>query len=293
MKNDRDLKKIDIAYQGAPGAYSEAALHALCNVYGITEYTPVPVNRFDEGFEYVAKGALGCFPIENIITGSVVPTYDCIVKDQKIEILAEYILPINHEMMSVLGASLESITQVYSHPQALLQCRPYLEKNGYEAQTYFDTAGAAAFVRDANNVTKAALASPWAAEVYGLEVIAQDLVPVRNMTRFHLFTSRDHIDGDFRTQITDHALPDTTSLIITTRDIPAALYKALGGFASNGVNLLKIESRPHPEKPFTYMFWIDHEGIPSDAHVKNAHEELAFFAQEMRIVGSYSRMRGK
>jgi len=287
------MKSIDIAYQGAPGAYSEAALHALCKAHGITEYTPVPCERFDEGFEKVAQGALGCFPIENIITGSVVPTYDCIIKDQEIEILAEHISPIDHVMMANKGATLESITHVYSHPQALLQCRPYLEEHTYEAQTYFDTAGAAKFVRDAGDITKGALASPWAAEVYDLEIVARDLVPTRNMTRFHLFTSGKHLDKNLRAKINEHTMPDTTSLIITTRDIPAALYKCLGGFASNGVNLLKIESRPHPEKPFTYMFWIDHEGIPSDEGVKNAYEELAFFAPEMRIVGSYTRMRGK
>ena len=269
-----------ISFQGEPGANSDTACR---NVYPGME--PLPCPTFEDAFNAVETGKadLAMIPIENTIAGRVADIHH-LLPESKLNIIGEYFLPIHFQLMVLPGVERKEIKSVHSHIHALGQCRKYIRKNGWKPMVAGDTAGAAKLVAEIRDRTMAALAPRLAASLYGLDVLEENVEDTdSNVTRFVVLTKSK--------QWVDRPSPDTrmmTTFIFRVRNVPAALYKAMGGFATNGVNMTKLES--YQLGAFTAtLFYADIEGHPDDANVKLALEELRFFSKELRIVGVYPR----
>jgi len=248
-----------------------------------SEVTAVPLSTLDGVFQAVSDGTveMGIVPIENTHAGTVTKTYDLLL-NHDLFIVGETYQQIGHCLLANPGASLDRISRVYSHPQALDQCESGLTSLGAEPMPTSDTAGAARSVKERGDAEEAAIAHRACAEIYGLEVLKESIQSnTNNATRF-VVIARKHL------KVTKDV---KTSLVFATRHIPAALYKCLGGFATNGVNLTKIESRPQKTERSGYLFYLDLEGHPEDANVKEALEELQFFASFVKMLGSYPEER--
>ncbi len=264
-----------VVFQGAPGAWSHlAALSAA------PELQPVGLPTFEDAFDAVEAGlaAAAVVPVENAIAGRVADIHR-LLPERTLHIVAEHFQPVDHQLLAPPGATLDTLRVVRSHPQALAQCRRTLRALGLRPEVAADTARAAAEVADAADPSVGALASPLAAARYGLQVIqprASDLHG--NTTRFVVLATAP------RTPPPEVAT--ITSCLFTLRNVPAALYKALGGFATNGVNLVRLES--HQLDGFAWtQFSVDFEGRPEDTSIHLALEELAFFSERWRILGCY------
>ncbi|MEO5330824.1 MAG: prephenate dehydratase [Magnetococcus sp. YQC-5] len=265
-----------VAFQGERGAYSEQA----CREY-LPDHRTIPCRTFDEVFQVVdeREADVGMIPVENSIAGVVSDSYDLLAIYQ-LHILGEYYLRVRHCLLGIPTARLDRLNAVYSHPQALAQCRTFIRKHGWAWHAVYDTAGAAFDLAQRNNPEEAAIAAEICAELYDLTILARDIQDSHlNTTRFLLI-------------VKDRPPPPKdvlckTSLVFEVRNIPAALYKCLGGFATNGVNLTRLESRPVPGTPWSYHFYLDFEGRPEEKACKLALEELAFFTSSMKILGSY------
>ena len=273
-------KSNRISFQGEPGANSDTACR---NVYPSME--PLPCPTFEDAFNAVETGKadLAMIPIENTIAGRVADIHH-LLPESKLNIIGEYFLPIHFQLMVLPGVERKEIKSVHSHIHALGQCRKYIRKNGWKPMVAGDTAGAAKLVAEIRDRTMAALAPRLAASLYGLDVLEENVEDTdSNVTRFVVLTKSK--------QWVDRPSPDTrmmTTFIFRVRNVPAALYKAMGGFATNGVNMTKLES--YQLGAFTAtLFYADIEGHPDDANVKLALEELRFFSKELRIVGVYPR----
>ena len=265
-----------ISYQGEPGANS----HIACNdVY--PDWTPLPCPTFEDAFAAVTEGQaqLAMIPIENSVAGRVADIHH-LLPTSGLHIVGEYFLPIHHQLMGVRGSSLATIRSVQSHVQALGQCRRTLRKLGLSAVVGADTAGSARQIADWNDPTKAAIASRLAAEVYGLDILAEDIEDeAHNTTRF-IILSPEPVE----------IAPDAdcvTSFVFRVRNIPAALYKAMGGFATNGVNMTKLESYMIEGQFTATQFYAEVDGHRDEAHVRRALEELAFFSRELTVLGVF------
>ncbi|MFX0146036.1 MAG: prephenate dehydratase [Candidatus Hodarchaeota archaeon] len=266
---------MKVAFQGELGAYSEMA----CYDFFGSEVTAVPLPTLDEVFRAVSDGnsEMGIVPIENAYAGTVTKTYDLLL-DHDLFIVGETYQQIIHCLLANPGTSLDRICRVYSHPQALEQCESFLMDLGAEPMPTSDTAGAARAVKERGNPGEAAIAHKACAEIYGLDLLKESIQSnTNNATRF-VVISRKHLKVNKDVK---------TSLVFATRHIPAALYKCLGGFATNGVNLTKIESRPQKTVRPGYLFYLDLEGHPEDTHVKEALKELGYFASFVKMLGSY------
>ncbi|MEQ1939586.1 prephenate dehydratase [Mesorhizobium sp. CN5-321] len=269
-----------ISFQGEPGANSDTASR---NMYPGME--PLPCPTFEDAFNAVETGKadLAMIPIENTIAGRVADIH-YLLPESKLHIVGEYFLPIHFQLMVLPGVKREEIRTVHSHIHALGQCRKYIRKNGWKGVVAGDTAGSARFVAQENQRSMAALAPALAAELYGLDIIERNVEDTdSNVTRFVVLTkSREWVE---------RPTPDArmmTTFVFRVRNVPAALYKAMGGFATNGVNMTKLES--YQLGAFTAtLFYADIEGHPDDPGVKNALEELRFFSKEVRILGVYPR----
>jgi prephenate dehydratase len=269
-----------ISFQGEPGANSDTASR---NMYPGME--PLPCPTFEDAFNAVETGKadLAMIPIENTIAGRVADIH-YLLPESKLHIVGEYFLPIHFQLMVLPGVKREEIRTVHSHIHALGQCRKYIRKNGWKGVVAGDTAGSARFVAQENQRSMAALAPALAAELYGLDIIERNVEDTdSNVTRFVVLTkSREWVE---------RPRPDArmmTTFVFRVRNVPAALYKAMGGFATNGVNMTKLES--YQLGAFTAtLFYADIEGHPDDPGVKNALEELRFFSKEVRILGVYPR----
>jgi len=269
-----------ISFQGEPGANSDTASR---NMYPGME--PLPCPTFEDAFNAVetSKADLAMIPIENTIAGRVADIH-YLLPESKLHIVGEYFLPIHFQLMVLPGVKREEIRTVHSHIHALGQCRKYIRKNGWKGVVAGDTAGSARFVAQENQRSMAALAPALAAELYGLDIIERNVEDTdSNVTRFVVLTkSREWVE---------RPTPDArmmTTFVFRVRNVPAALYKAMGGFATNGVNMTKLES--YQLGAFTAtLFYADIEGHPDDPGVKNALEELRFFSKEVRILGVYPR----
>lgn len=266
-----------IAYQGEAGANS----HLACvNVF--PEMEPVACASFEDALAAVASGdcARGMIPIENSANGRVADIHH-LMPSAGLHIVGEYFMPIHHQLMAVKGATLDTVKTVQSHVQALGQCRATLRKLGLTPVIGADTAGSAREIRDLADPTRAAIASELAAKEYGLEILARDLEDYSNNTTRFVVLSREK----------DWAKPGrgltVTTFVFKVRNIPAALYKALGGFATNGVNMTKLESYQLEGKFTATQFYADVEGHPKDAGLKRALDELKFFSSELAILGVY------
>ena len=266
-----------IAFQGSPGANSDLACRAA-----YPDMTTLPCISFEDAFAAVNDGqaALAMIPVENSTAGRVADNHH-LLPESGLHIINEHFQRVDHLLLAPKGASLDSITTVHSHVQALAQCRKGLRGLGLRPSGHADTAGAAAEVAKLNDPTQAALASSLAAEIYGLDVLKSDIQDTaHNVTRF-VIMSRDPIDPD------PAQGPVITTFVFRVRSVPAALYKALGGFATNGVNITKLESYILDASFAVAQFYADIEGHPDERLVRLALEELSFFSREVKILGVY------
>lgn len=269
-----------IAFQGEVGAYGEEA--ALAAAAG-AEPTPVP--SLDDVFRALAEGRveLAVAAVENSQAGSIHRTYD-LLRGADVFVVGEVVVAVRHCLLAHPGQTLASLRRIHSHASALEQCEAFLAARGYEAVVHRDTAGAARMVAEEKRAGEGAVASRRAADVYGLAVLAADIQTIQdNRTRFVVLA---------RSPVPRGAGPQKTSLVFATQHRPGALYAALGAFATRGVNLLKLESRPSRGRPFEYVFYVDVEGHREDAAVREALVELAAHATFVKVLGSYGAAGG-
>ena len=265
------------SFQGVNGAYSELAGSII-----YPNYNSVACKTFEEMFETVNenKAEIAIVPIENSRAGRVADTQR-LIPESKLKIIGEYFLNVNHCLLGTQKSTINSIKRVHSHEQAIAQCRNNLIKSNKEMIVAADTAGAAKLVSDWGNETEGAIASELAAKIYNLKIIKSNFQDSdNNVTRF-LIMSKNLLNLD------KNEKNIMTTLVFTVRSLPAALYKSLGGFASNGVNITKLESYIHPQGFDVAQFYIDFEGHPEDKSVKLAIEEMKFFCKEINILGVY------
>ena len=261
-----------LAYQGEPGAYSEAA----SLMYSPHSET-LPCKTFDEVFEAVVqqRATHGVVPMENSIGGTIHRNYDLLV-DNEIPITGEVELDVVHCLQALPGTKLEDIKTVYSHPQALAQCERYLKGLGVAVEAVYDTAGGAKLVAEQKMKGAAALASQRAAEVFGLEIIQEAVQDYEyNITRFFVIGGALPTDADKTTIV--FALPST----------PGSLFKALSAFALRDINLSKLESRPIRGRPWEYLFYVDLDARRDDLSCARALTQLGEFAKWTRVLGTY------
>ena len=266
-----------IVFQGEPGANS----HLACRE-AYPGHQAVPCATFEDALAAVANGdaELGMIPIENSVAGRVADIHH-LMPVAGLHIVAEWFLPVRHQLMAPPGAALRDIRSVESHVMALGQCRNVIRKLKLKAVVGADTAGSARKVAELADRSQAAIASRLAAEIYGLEILAENIEDeAHNTTRFIVLARAPSWP------------PDTAGAVITTfvfrvRNLPAALYKALGGFATNGVNMTKLESYMVEGNFFATQFYADVEGHPHHRPLSLALDELAFFSKELKILGVY------
>jgi prephenate dehydratase len=265
-----------IAFQGEPGAYANLAAREA-----VPQAQAVPKPTFEDAIEAVKLGEtdLVIIPVENSLIGRIADIHH-LLPESGLHIVAEHFLPIRHQLLGLKTASLEDVTSVYSQAPALAQCRTLLRERKLVAHHWYDTAGSAKHVAELGDKSAAAIASVLAAEFYGLKVLKADVEDEHhNATRF-LVMSRD-----------DERAPNSgkvvTSFVFQVKNIPAALYKALGGFATNGVNMTKLESYQMGGSFNATQFYADIQGHPDDPAVKRALEELAFHTARHTVMGVY------
>ena len=266
-----------VLFQREPGANSHLAIH---DVYPDCEAVPCPT--FEDCFSAVVSGEaqLGMIPIENSVAGRVADIHH-LMPESGLHIIAEHFMPVRHQLLAPKGATLADIRTVESHVHALGQCRKMVRKLGVRPIVAADTAGSAREIAAAGDKTRAAIASRLAAEIYGLSILAEDIEDeTHNTTRF-IVLARD------ARWAASGAGPVITTFLFRVRNVPAALYKALGGFATNSVNMTKLESYQLDGRFVATMFYADVEGHPDDPPVARALEELGFFSTEVHILGAY------
>jgi prephenate dehydratase len=266
-----------IAFQGEPGANSHIAAKEVH-----PDWDPLPCPTFEDAFAAVQEGQadLGMIPIENSIAGRVADIHH-LLPTSGLHIVGEHFLPIHFQLMSVAEADLGTVRDVYSHVHALGQCRKIIRKLGLKAHVAGDTAGSAREVAEWRDPTRASLAPRLAAKVYGLKILAEDVEDeAHNTTRFIILSRTPSWPkpGDG---------PAVTSFVFRVRNLPAALYKALGGFATNGINMTKLESYMLEGEFLATQFYAEVDGHPDEPALRRALEELDFFSKEMRILGVY------
>ncbi len=272
------MKQPAIAFQGVHAAHTDLACRKA-----YPNMTTLPCHTFEEVFAAVQSGTaeMGMIPIENSHAGRVAEIHNLWPKAE-VFIVAEHFQPIAHHLFAVTGADPVDITDVYSHPQALMQCRDRLGALGVRVHHYADTALAAKDVAGWQDPSKAALSSALAGDLYGLDRVRSDLQDSRNNTTVFVTISRRPVDPDRADGLV------ITSLLFSVRNIPAALYKALGGFATNQVNLIKLESYiPVGVSQETAKFFITLEGHTRDGNVQLALDELEYFCDTVDIIGTY------
>ena len=267
---------MKIAYQGEPGAFSEAAARRVD-----PEAQLLPCRSFDEVFENVDAGPAthGVLPIENSIGGSIHRNYDLLLSHE-LPIVAEVELPVVHHLLALPDATLAGLKRVYSHPQALAQCERFLlTLSGVEIIATYDTAGSAKMVADAGSTDAAAIASARAGEVFGLRPLTSSIQDFDdNITRFLVIGRRPF----------KNAIADKTTIVFTVPNEPGSLFKALSVFALRGVDLTKLESRPIPGRPWEYLFYADLAAARDELICARALSHLAELAPMLRTLGSYA-----
>jgi prephenate dehydratase len=274
-----DVRTIrSVAFQGERGAFSE---QAALDFFG-RKIALLPAPTFEDVLKLVGRNEAdsGILPIENSLQGSVLENYD-LLQHHRLSIIGEVKLRIVHCLLANDGVELGTLRRVYSHPQALAQCRSFLKRlRNVEAIPAYDTAGAAKIVREKNLTDAAAIASAQAARDYGLKILARGIEDNRaNFTRFLVLARQPVSPGT-------HA---KTSVVFTLKSVPGALFEALGVFAIQKIDLHKIESRPIVGKPWQYLFYLDFDGSLNDRRCSEAIRNLKRFATSMKILGSYPK----
>ena len=268
---------LRVAYQGVEGAFSHMACGLFC-----AGHVPLACRTFAEALRAVAEGGadVALIPIENTLGGRVAEIHQ-LLSETALFITGEGFMPIEHHLLGVEGVRLEDVRCILSHPQALLQCRRLLESLGVETEARLDTAGSAREVAERGGEGGvAALASRLAAEIYGLRILRERVEDkIGNTTRFIVMSREEGRVGG--------GVACLTSLLFRTRSVPAALYKALGGFATNGVNLIRLESYVSYDSAVA-EFYVEVEGSKHDSSVRRALEELQMFSERVRLLGSYA-----
>ena len=266
-----------IAYQGEPGANS----HIAC-IEAYPGHEPLACGTFEDAFQAVKDGeaALAMIPIDNSVAGRVADIHHLMPRSN-LYIIGEHFLRVHHQIMVVPGADPAAVRTVHSHVHALGQCRKIIRELKIKPVVAADTAGAARDLSETRDKTKAVIATALAAEIYGLEIIRRDIEDEEhNTTRFVVLSASPH-DAE------PEEIPVITSFVFRVRNVPAALYKAMGGFATNGVNMTKLESYQLEGQFSATQFYADIEGHPSERNVRLALEELEFFTSYLRVLGVY------
>jgi len=266
-----------IAYQGAPGAYSHLACAAA-----YADREALSCATFEDTFQAVRDGRaeLAMVPIENSIAGRVADIHH-MLPESGLFIVGEHFQPVNHQLLAPKDATLNGLKVVHSHLQALGQCRGIIADLGLTPQVEVDTAGAARDVADAGDPSHCAIASRLAAEILDLQVMREDIEDAgHNTTRFAILSEEPEDPGS------DNG-PVLTTFVFTVRNVPASLYKALGGFATNGINMVKLESYMVGGSFNATQFYADIDGHLDSRSVQLAMEELAFFTTEVTVLGTY------
>jgi len=273
------IKINNFAFQGSNGAYSELAGK---NIFPNAD--SISCSTFEEMFQSVRDGKanVAIVPIENSQAGRVADTQR-LIPESELKIVGEYFLEVNHNLLVVPGTKLSDIKRIHSHEQGIAQCRNKIIELKKEMIINADTAGSAKKISELNNKEDAAIASELSSKIYNLEILESNFQDAQyNVTRF-LIMSKDLLFFN----------PNDSNLITTllfiVRSIPASLYKCLGGFASNGVNITKLESYIHPQGFDVAQFYIDFEGHPEQESVRLALEEMKFFCKQMTILGVYKK----
>ncbi len=269
-----------VAFQGAPGANSHIAVGQA-----FADALPLPCFSFEDAIDAVQSGAAGCamIPIENSLHGRVADIH-FLLPESGLVITGEHFLPIRYALMGT--GTLSGVREAISHPQALGQCRHWLRARAIQPAAYPDTAGAAAEVAARGDPAVAAIAPPGAAAIYGLDILAESLEDsVDNMTRFVILARSG--------APTPNVGAVMTTFIFEVKNIPAALYKAMGGFATNGVNMTKLESYQRGASFAATTFFADIVGHPDDPAVARALEELSFHSKSVRLLGTYPQARSR
>ncbi len=268
---------IRVSYQGEPGANS----HMACTEV-FPDLEPMACPTFEDALAAVKSGEAhyAMIPIENSVAGRVADIHH-LLPNAQLFIVGEHFLRVRHQLMALPNASLDTIKTVMSHTQALGQCRNTLRQLGLRPIPEADTAGSARLVSEQTDTTQAAIASTLAAQIYGLKILKSDIEDeAHNTTRFVILASEPD-DAD------PGKGPFVTTFIFRVRNVPAALYKAMGGFATNGINMTKLESYQLNGAFTATMFYADIEGHPADHPVRLAMEELSFFSSELTVLGTY------
>ncbi|MBH32243.1 MAG: prephenate dehydratase [Gammaproteobacteria bacterium] len=272
-----EIKKF--SFQGIHGAYSElAGKNIFPEAHGLA------CSTFEAMFQSVKlnQADVAIVPIENSQAGRVADTQR-LIPNSELKIIQEYFLEINHNLLAISGTNISSIKRIHSHEQGIAQCRKKIIKLKKEMVIAADTAGAAKKISELKNNEDAAIASELASKIYNLEIIEPNFQDSsNNVTRFLVMAPQLA-----KLSISDENL--LTTLVFSVRSIPAALYKCLGGFASNGVNITKLESYVHPQGFDVAQFYIDFEGHPDQKSVKLALEEMKFFCTQINILGVYKK----
>lgn len=269
-------KAVRIAYQGVHGAFSEQAC-----LQHIPECEPVGFRDFREAFQAALAGECdyACLPVENSLAGSINQTYD-LLTDSVLHVVGEQIVQVHHNLMAKPGTKLSEVRRVYSHPQGLAQCQVFISRHKFEAVTDFDTAGAAKLLAENGGEGKAVIASKRAADIYGLEILAEKIEDMHfNYTRFFILGSDEAPKGSGNKH--------KSSLVLATRHRPGDLVTCLEEFPKQGINMTKIESRPRRDKPWSYLFYIDVEGHIDEPNVAAALTGLMRKAAFVKFLGSY------
>ncbi len=273
-----------IAFQGEQGAYSEIACREFSK-----GYEPLACATFEEAIDKVRNGGAtrAMLPVENSVAGRVSDIH-VLLPESDLFIIGEHFLPIHHQLMALPGVEIKDITRVRSHAMALGQCRRLFRAHDFLPEVSGDTAGAARILSEQKDKTHAVIASRLAAQIYGLNILAEDIEDAgHNTTRFLEMSPEPMDAGPEEGDV-------VTSFVFQVRNIPAALYKAMGGFATNGVNMTKLESYQLDGTFTATRFYADIEGHPEDRSVRLALEELSFFSSSLKILGVYksARLRG-
>jgi chorismate mutase/prephenate dehydratase len=273
----KNKEGVTVAFQGEVGAYSEEAAFQF---FG-TAIEIRPRETLEGVFRVVEEGGVqyGIIPVENSLEGSISQSYDLML-ESGLRVCGEVDLRVIHCLIAGPDAGLDTVKKVYSHPQALGQCRSFLKHLKVALIPSYDTAGSVKMIKESGLVDSAAIASARAAEIYGMKVIASEIEDnPNNFTRFFILAGKDSPPSG----------NDKTSIVFSTKDRPGALYEALGEFSQRNINLAKLESRPTRQKPWQYNFYLDFEGHREEAAAREALDRVEKLSIFLKVLGSYPR----